>query len=57
MNEPEPTHHYAIRGGKEGKDRLDLLARVMLPTTVQLFDRVGLKNASFRWRKRVDGEA
>jgi len=33
---------YAIRGGKEGKKRLDLLARVMLPTTMQLFDRVGL---------------
>ena len=33
---------YAIRGGIEGKKRLDLLARVMLPTTMQLFDRVGL---------------
>jgi SAM-dependent methyltransferase len=36
------AHRYAIRGGKEGKKRLDLLARVMLPTTEQLFDRVGL---------------
>jgi ubiquinone/menaquinone biosynthesis C-methylase UbiE len=35
-------HRYAIRGGKEGKKRLDLLARVMLPTTMQLLDRVGL---------------
>jgi SAM-dependent methyltransferase len=35
-------HRYAIRGGKEGKKRLDLLARVMLPTTMELFDRIGL---------------
>ena len=42
MDRPEAPHRYAIRGGKEGKDRLDLLARVMLPTTVQLLDRVGL---------------
>jgi SAM-dependent methyltransferase len=34
---------YAIRGGKEGKERLNLLARVMLPTTSQLFNKVGLK--------------
>jgi len=33
---------YAIRGGKEGKQRLDLLARVMLPTTSALLERVGL---------------
>jgi predicted O-methyltransferase YrrM len=42
MNRAEAPHQYAIRGGKEGKDRLDLLARVMLPTTVQLLDRVAL---------------
>ncbi|HEY4256242.1 MAG TPA: methyltransferase domain-containing protein [Candidatus Udaeobacter sp.] len=42
MDRPQPPHRYAIRGGKEGKERLDLLARVMLPTTVQLLDRVGL---------------
>jgi ubiquinone/menaquinone biosynthesis C-methylase UbiE len=36
------AHRYAIRGGKEGKKRLDLLARVMLPTTVQMLDRAGL---------------
>src|SRR4029077_1887352 len=35
-------HRYAIRGGKEGKKRLDLLARVMLSTTMQLLDRAGL---------------
>ena len=33
---------YAIRGGKEGKKRLDVLARVLRATTAQLFDRVGL---------------
>ena len=33
---------YAIRGGKEGKKRLDVLARVLLPTTTQLLERVGL---------------
>ena len=31
-----------MRGGREGKKRLDLLARVMLPTTIQLLGRVGL---------------
>lgn len=33
---------YAIRGGKEGKKRLDVLARVLLPGTRQLLDRVSL---------------
>jgi 2-polyprenyl-3-methyl-5-hydroxy-6-metoxy-1,4-benzoquinol methylase len=33
---------YAIRGGKEGKERLDLLARVTLPTTSQLLNAVGI---------------
>jgi ubiquinone/menaquinone biosynthesis C-methylase UbiE len=42
MDRPEAQDRYAIRGGKDGKDRLDLLARVMLPTTAQLLDHVGL---------------
>lgn len=42
MNSPEASFHYAISGGKEGKERLNLLARVMLPTTSQLLNRVGL---------------
>ena len=42
MARSDAPHRYAIRGGIEGKKRLDLLARVMLPTTMQLFDRVGL---------------
>ena len=42
MARSDASHRYAIRGGKEGKTRLDLLARVMQPTTMQLLDRVGL---------------
>jgi SAM-dependent methyltransferase len=42
MNSPEVFHRYAISGGKEGKERLNVLARVMLPTTSQLLNRVGL---------------
>jgi SAM-dependent methyltransferase len=42
MDRPETQHHYAIRGGKDGKNRLDLLARVLQPTTLELLDRVGL---------------
>ncbi len=42
MARSDAPHRYAIRGGMEGKKRLDLLARVMLPTTMQLLDRVGL---------------
>jgi SAM-dependent methyltransferase len=42
MARSDAPHRYAIHGGKEGKKRLDVLARVMLPTTAQLLDRVGL---------------
>jgi ubiquinone/menaquinone biosynthesis C-methylase UbiE len=42
MAQPDVTRRYAIRGGNEGKERLDVLARVLLPTTTQLLDRVGL---------------
>src|SRR5437764_9606215 len=42
MARSDPPHDYAIRGGKEGKERLDLLARVLLPTTMQLLNRAGL---------------
>jgi ubiquinone/menaquinone biosynthesis C-methylase UbiE len=42
MARSDAPHRYGIRGGKEGKKRLDLLARVMLPTTMQLLDRVDL---------------
>jgi len=42
MNRPEASHPYTICGGKEGKDRLDLLARVLKRTTAELLDRVGL---------------
>jgi ubiquinone/menaquinone biosynthesis C-methylase UbiE len=36
-------NHYLIRGGVEGRERLRVLARVMRPTTLSLFDRVGIK--------------
>jgi SAM-dependent methyltransferase len=35
--------HYIIRGGVEGRERLRILARVMRPTTLSLFDRVGIE--------------
>jgi SAM-dependent methyltransferase len=34
--------HYVIRGGVEGRERLRLLSRVMQPTTLALFERVGV---------------
>ncbi|MGR8933373.1 MAG: class I SAM-dependent methyltransferase [Gammaproteobacteria bacterium] len=34
--------HYVIRGGVEGRERLRILARVMRPTTLALFDRLGV---------------
>jgi SAM-dependent methyltransferase len=37
---------YAIAGGSAGKQRLDVLARVMAPATVALFDRVGIPNGA-----------
>ncbi len=35
--------NYAIRGGVEGKRRLDLLAQTMAPTTEALLDRAGIR--------------
>jgi 2-polyprenyl-3-methyl-5-hydroxy-6-metoxy-1,4-benzoquinol methylase len=34
---------YAIRGGKEGKRRLNLLAQIMSPTTDALLPRAGVR--------------
>jgi SAM-dependent methyltransferase len=42
MDRSDASYHYAIHGGEAGKERLDLLARVLLPTTVQLLNRAGL---------------
>ena len=42
MAQPDATRRYAIRGGNEGKKRLDVLARVLLPTTTHLLERIGL---------------
>src|SRR6185369_9079976 len=41
MARSDAPHRYAICGGNEGKERLDVLARVLLPTTRQLLERVG----------------
>jgi ubiquinone/menaquinone biosynthesis C-methylase UbiE len=35
--------HYVIRGGAEGKKRLEVLARVLGPTTARLWERAGLR--------------
>jgi SAM-dependent methyltransferase len=42
MVRPDAAYRYAIRGGNEGKERLDVLARVLLPTTTELLERVGV---------------
>ena len=42
MPRADRVQRYAIRGGKEGKKRLNVLARVLAPTTGQLLARVGL---------------
>ncbi len=36
-------HHYLIRGGIAGRERLRLLARVFAPTTDALFDRLDIQ--------------
>jgi 2-polyprenyl-3-methyl-5-hydroxy-6-metoxy-1,4-benzoquinol methylase len=38
----EPRRDYVIRGGHEGKRRLELLGRIMWPTTLRLFQRTGI---------------
>ena len=35
--------HYVIRGGLQGRERLRVLARVVRPTTIDLFERIGLQ--------------
>jgi len=42
MTRSDAPDRYAIRGGMEGKKRLDLLARVLVPTTTELLNRVGV---------------
>lgn len=38
--------HYIIRGGLEGRERLRVLARVLRPSTLALFERVGVQPGS-----------
>ena len=35
-------HHYLIRGGIEGRERLRVLGRVMRPVTLALLERAGV---------------
>jgi ubiquinone/menaquinone biosynthesis C-methylase UbiE len=42
MRGTDRSRSYAIHGGKQGKERLDVLARTLLPTTAHLLARVGL---------------
>jgi ubiquinone/menaquinone biosynthesis C-methylase UbiE len=37
------SKHYIIRGGVEGRERLRLISRVMQPTTLGLFARLGVQ--------------
>lgn len=37
------TTSYVIRGGEEGKRRLDLLARAMAPATDAVLERAGIR--------------
>ncbi|MDX6358883.1 MAG: hypothetical protein QOH37_1937 [Nocardioidaceae bacterium] len=39
---PLDEHHYLIRGGLAGRERLRLLGRVMQPTTLALLERAGV---------------
>jgi SAM-dependent methyltransferase len=43
MSQERQDSHYIIRGGVAGRERLRLLARIMRPTTLSLFDRVGIR--------------
>ncbi|MDB5391509.1 MAG: hypothetical protein JWM11_7155 [Planctomycetaceae bacterium] len=43
-NSASPPSSYIIQGGIEGRERLRLLARVMRPTTMSLFERIGLRS-------------
>lgn len=35
-------NYYVIRGGRNGRERLRILARIMQPATLSLFERVGI---------------
>jgi 2-polyprenyl-3-methyl-5-hydroxy-6-metoxy-1,4-benzoquinol methylase len=39
----QKNHHYIIRGGLAGRERLRVLARIMRRTTLDLFARAGIK--------------
>jgi 2-polyprenyl-3-methyl-5-hydroxy-6-metoxy-1,4-benzoquinol methylase len=37
------NHHYVIEGGQAGKARLNVLAQTLEPTTLALFERIGIE--------------
>ncbi len=41
--DPSPGS-YAITGGEQGKQRLNLLAEIMQPTTLRLLQQAGLRS-------------
>jgi 2-polyprenyl-3-methyl-5-hydroxy-6-metoxy-1,4-benzoquinol methylase len=43
VNAMNATNHYVIRGGQDGKRRLEILARTLWPTTFQLLKRIGVR--------------
>src|SRR5882762_9936092 len=44
LSSPESVKvHYIIRGGAAGRDRLKVLARIMRPAALELFQRAGLQ--------------
>lgn len=44
---PKDTYDYVIAGGQEGKERLNVLSRVMNPYTKELLLHLGLKKGSY----------
>jgi 2-polyprenyl-3-methyl-5-hydroxy-6-metoxy-1,4-benzoquinol methylase len=40
------SQSYIIRGGMEGRERLRLIARIMRPTTLALFERAGVREGA-----------
>ena len=38
------SSHYVIKGGREGRERLRVLGRVMHESSASLFDRLGVRN-------------
>jgi ubiquinone/menaquinone biosynthesis C-methylase UbiE len=46
MQHKPASQSYIIRGGIEGRERLRLIARIMRPTTLALFERAGVRDGA-----------